>query len=67
MAQRSRRNRIRYQVEKAILKCDQIAGHLKYLDELSEGKSDVINVYISGLVEGIELYKTTLVKFREDL
>lgn len=67
MTARSTRNKMRLQAEKVMNDLDRCLGHLKYLTELSGGKSDYIEGYIGTLVMYLELMKKTMQRFREGL
>lgn len=67
MASRSTRNKIRWQSDKAITNVVKIQDHLKYIDELAQGKSEYITTYLPSLVSAMEMAKKVLEKFREGL
>ena len=67
MTGRSTRNKIRHQALQAIAKIERCQQHLKYIDELANGQSDVITRSLPGLVEMSELLSDTLKAFRENL
>ena len=67
MTQRSTRNKIRYQAEQAIKKTESIQQHLKNLDDLAAGRSEVVKRSMPGIVGMSEMLLTTLRSFRESL
>jgi len=67
MANRSRRNKLRYQADRVQTATNHVFEHLKYLDELADGESeyitDGIKLLVSALVEwehGFERFKDGL-------
>ena len=67
MAQRSTRNKLKWQGDKAIMKVEQLQQHLKNIYDLAGGGSDMVNKSLPGLVEMSELMLTTLRAFRAAL
>ncbi len=67
MTTRSTRNKIRFQAEKAYADIDRALGHLKYLDELQEGRSGYIERYLPRLVELIMELMVVMTQFRDGL
>lgn len=67
MAQRSTRNKLKWQGDKAINTIEKLQRHLKNIDDLAGGGSKMINQSLPGLVEMSELMLTTLRAFRAAL
>lgn len=67
MASRSTRNKLKWQADKAIANVVKIQDHLKYMDDLCQGKSAYINKHIPALVAAMEMVKLCLEKFRYGL
>jgi len=67
MAERSTRNKIRWQAQKAIEKAEKIMQHLQYIDELAEKRSGYINNSLPPVVYLTQTYIDVLKKFREGL
>lgn len=67
MAQRSTRNRIRWQAKKAAEKISQAIVHLQYLDELAFGQSPFINQNLPNLVVLLSEVEKLMIDFREGL
>jgi len=67
MAERSTRNKIRWQAQKAIEKAEKIMQHLQYIDELAEKRSGYINNSLPQIVYLTQMYIDTLKSFREGL
>jgi len=67
MARRSTRNKIQWQAAKIQDQLDRSLLHLKNIDELSEGRSEVINAWMPDLVQTFEAMKVLIEKFQADL
>jgi len=67
MAQRSTRNKLKWQGDKAIMQVEKLQQHLKNIHDLAGGGSDMVNKSLPGLVEMSELMLTTLAAFRAAL
>lgn len=67
MANRSTRNKMRFQVEKAIAHVDKIFEHWRYLEELTGGESPHVNELLPVLVSALHEYREACVSFRESL
>jgi len=67
MAQRSTRNKIKWQAAKLQNQLDRMLVHLHNIDELAEGKSEVINTWMPRLVQVVEVHKTLIGQFQADL
>lgn len=67
MAQRSTRNKLKWQGDKAINQVVRLQQHLKNIHDLAGEGSDMINKSLPGLVEMSELMLTTLRAFRSAL
>ena len=67
MTGRSTRNKLRWQVEKAVDCQDRSLEHLARLDGIADAQSDYINEFMPGLVILLEEVKKTLFRFREGL
>ena len=67
MVQRSTRNKLKWQGDKAINQVERLQQHLKNISDLAGGGSELINKSLPGLVEMSELMLTTLVAFRRAL
>ena len=64
---RSTRNKLRWQVEKAVGDIDRAIEHLARLDAMQGGQSDYINKHMPSLVVLLEGVKDPLNQFREGL
>jgi len=64
---RSTRNKIRWQAHKMIEKVDGMMEHLRYMDELAEGRSEVIEKHTPIIVTFLEELKKYLERFRNEL
>ena len=67
MAKRSTRNKLKWQGDQGIKKVTQLQQHLKNIDDLAQGRSEMVNRSLPGLVEMSELLLDTLKTFREAL
>ena len=67
MASRSTRNKLRWQVEKAIGHMDRATEHLAIVDIKAEGQSAYIEKHMALLVVMIEGVKEVLQDFRNGL
>ena len=67
MTHRSTRNKLRWQVEKAVGNIDMAVEHMAKMDAIAEERSDYINQHVPGLVVLLEEVKKTLFRFREGL
>lgn len=67
MAPRSTRNKLRFQAEQCIKKTTATQQHLKNIDDMAQGRSEVVDKALPGLVQMSELMLTTLKAFREAL
>jgi len=67
MTARSTRNKLRHQAEKVMNDLDRCQGHLRYLSELSDGKSKYIEKHMPNLVLYVEVMKDIMKSFREGL
>jgi len=67
MANRSTRNKLRWQAQKAIECLDRSLEHLKYLDDLAEERSPQINEALPLLVMGVTKVKEALSFFKDTL
>ncbi len=67
MAQRSTRNKIKWQAAKLENQLNRMLVHLKNIDDLSEGQSDHINIWLPRLVEVVEAHKTLVQQFCAEL
>jgi len=67
MAERSTRNKIRWQAQKAIEKAEKVIEHLRYLDELAQGQSEYINHSLPPVVYLADGFVNILKRFREGL
>jgi len=67
MAERSTRNKIRWQAQKAIEKAEKVIEHLHYLDELAGGGSEYINHSLPSVVYLAQSFVDILKRFREGL
>ena len=67
MAQRTTRNKLRWQAEMAQSKVINALEHLRYLDELADGQSKYINDNLPLMVTPLTIYIQILEKFREGL
>lgn len=67
MAQRTTRNRLRYQLSKAVHDCDRIQEHLRTVDEIASGDSTYINKYLPDLVALVSHMQKVLDRFRDCL
>ena len=67
MAKRSTRNKLKWQGDKAINQVERLQQHLKNIDDLAAGASEMVNKSLPGLVEMSELMLTTLRAFRAAL
>jgi len=65
MAQRSTRNKLKWQGDQAIKTVLKLQQHLQNIDQFAQGGSEMINKSLPGLVEMSELMLTTLKAFRE--
>jgi len=64
---RSTRNKLRWQVERAVGDIDLAVEHLAKMDAIAEEQSDYINQHVPGLVVLLEEVKNTLNRFRDGL
>ena len=67
MAQRSTRNKLRWQAKKCIDQLDRIMNHLKVIDEMAQGESKYITETAPRLVVIIQAVRVTFVNFRDGL
>jgi len=67
MARRSTRNKIQWQAGKIQDQLDRCLLHLKAIDEMGEGKSEVINTWVPHLVSTFDSVKTLIETFQGDL
>jgi len=67
MAGRSTRNKLRFQVKKAIADIERAQKHLKYLDELQEGRHPRVEERLPKLIMAMEYLITALERFREEI
>lgn len=67
MSGRSKRTKVRFQADKAIAKCEGIQEHLRYIDEVADGKSVYINLTVPVLVNATEMLKEALEKLKVGL
>lgn len=67
MANRSTRNKLRWQVGKVIEHLVKAQGHFQFLDEMAGGESSYINDNIPVLVDLIDEMIKTCNTFREGL
>lgn len=67
MTHRSTRNKLRYQVTLAMGNCDKILGHLRYLEEIADGRSEYITTTLPMLVAAADALRGAFASFRERL
>lgn len=67
MTARSTRNRLRWQIGRAINDVNRCQSHLKQIDEMGEGQSAHINKFLPNIVEVSEMLVKVLEAFREGL
>ena len=67
MTGRSTRNKLRWQVEKAVGCLDRAVEHLARLDAIAEEQSDYINHQMPAIVFMMDGVKNVLNRFREGL
>lgn len=67
MASRSTRNKVRWQVDKAIRDAEKIIEHLAYVDQLAGGKSPYIDKMLPTMVILADTHLEVLLKFRSGL
>ena len=67
MTGRSTRNKLRWQVERAVGDIGLAIEHLAKMDAIAEEKSDYINKHVPGLVVLLSEVQDTLNRFREGL
>lgn len=67
MAKRSTRNKIRFQAKKVIDKLEGCMEHLKRLDDLAEGESEIIDKNLPTIVMAFEILHDNFVRFRKEL
>lgn len=67
MANRSTRNKLRWQAQKTAESLDRALEHLKYLDELAAGQSSYVNESLPLLVTGVTKVQEAVNIFREHL
>lgn len=67
MTARSTRNKLRWQVERAVGCIDRSVEHLARLDAIAEEQSDYINKQMPALIVMMDGVKDVLNRFREGL
>ena len=67
MANRSTRNKLRYQAEKASTATKRVLEHLQSLDEMANNESQYINEYLPMLVKALLEWSMCLERFSEGL
>lgn len=67
MTARSTRNKILHQADRCIATAVKLQGHLKFMDELAEKQSPVINDMIPTLVFLIDELEKALTRLRGEL
>jgi len=67
MAPRSTRNKLRFQVRKAIEDVNRALGHLQKLDEIQQGRHPRIEEGLPRLVMACEYLIHALERFREEI
>ena len=67
MANRSTRNKLRYQAEKASTATARVLEHLQSLDEMANNESQYINEYLPMLVKALLEWSMSLERFSEGL
>ena len=60
------REKIRWQLKRAINHCDRIAGNLQRIDELAADRNTQITTALPNIVAFAEVLKQTLTAFREE-
>jgi len=67
MAARSTREKIRWNVGRASERIEQALASLKHVEELGDGRSQLINEHLPEIVLALEVCRHTLLAFREEL
>lgn len=67
MSGRSTRNKLRFQVKRAITRMDEVMFHLNMVDIMAAGRSKHIDETLPAIVEMIDGCKKVLEKFRSSL
>jgi len=67
MANRSTRNKLRFQADKVLTATKRVFEHLQYLDELAEGKSEYITKYLTFFASSLAEWETGFQRFKEGL
>ncbi len=67
MAARSTRNKLRWQVEKAMTNIDRAIENLAFIDAVADNRSEYIKTYMAGLVVMLTEVKKVLEEFRTGL
>lgn len=65
MAERTTRNKIRWQTKKILDKIEDIYEHLRYIDDLGGRQSEIINANLPELVQLTESFERVIRSFRD--
>jgi len=67
MTLHSTRAKLRHQAEHVLTTLKNVMGHLKEMEELGEGRSDYINIYLPILVKALLEWENGFKQFEDGL